>query len=54
MKICSTEQFHSIEKALKGVGFKVDTIIQEGNKTVITVFQYDTQKKISPRKIKDE
>lgn len=39
-------QCESIKKALKKLGFKVEKIRKEGKKTIITVFQSDTGKKI--------
>ena len=36
------EHYKNIEKALKEVGLKVDKIEKQREKTVITVFQYET------------
>jgi len=45
MENCADEQYKSIEKALKKVGFKVDKIMKQGNKTIITIIQAEKGKK---------
>jgi len=44
MENCSREQYESIKKALKRVGFKVGEVVKQGKKTVITVFRYEASK----------
>jgi len=46
MKNCVKGKYESIEEALKRLGLKVEKISREGKKTIITVFQADTGKKI--------
>jgi len=36
-----------IEKALEGVGFRIDEIVKQGNKTVITIFQCEMGESIT-------
>jgi len=52
MKSCNKTCYESIKKALKRVGFKVDEILKQDNKTVITVFHCKTgdMTAVSPEK----
>ena len=45
MKNFSHEHYKSIEKALKKVGLKVDKIVKQREKTVITVLKCETGRK---------
>jgi len=40
MKSCDLKHYAPIKTALKEVGFKVDSIVKQGKKTVITVTRY--------------
>jgi len=51
MKSCNQGHYESIKKALKGVGLKVDEILKQDKKTVITVLRYKASEKgaMTPR-----
>ena len=56
MKSYSQEHYESIEKALKEAGFKVDKIVKQRKKTVITVFHTgeNTAMNLNIQRVKNE